>query len=104
MPGLTLREIANQMYQSLSQREHGSCHHPCGHGLNIVLQRVGDAWLLKLARLNVYPSDLEVTLCKRAYRLADDHPDARLDPTADGWHVVGIRWQGAVPAEKRIIV
>jgi len=102
MPGTTLREIANLMYTTLEKRSDGACHYVCGHGLHIILQRTNDAWLLKLGRLDIYPSDLEVTLCRRAFRLADDYPDARLDPTADGWHVVAIRWQGAVPAGKRI--
>jgi hypothetical protein len=100
MPGPTLREIADQMYTTLAARADGACHYPCSHGLNIILQRVGDAWLLKLGRRKCYPSDLEITLCKRAYRLADDHAAARIDPTADGWHVVGIRWQGGIPQPK----
>lgn len=104
MPVITLREIADQMYTTLGQRTDGACHYPCSHGLNIILQRVDDAWLLKLGRLGVYPCDLEVTLCKRAYRLADEHRVTRLDPTDAGWCVVAIFWQGAIPAEKRIIV
>lgn len=106
MTGPTLREIAEQMYATLAAQP-GRCHLPLSHGLHIVLERTGvdaPAWLLKLGRPHVYPSELEIVLCKRAYRLADDHPDARLDPTADGWYVVAIRWQGAIPAPKRISV
>jgi hypothetical protein len=61
------------------------------------MERHGAEMLLKLARRHTYPSVLETTLCKRAYRLHDDHPDARLDPTADGWCVVAIRWRGGIP-------
>jgi hypothetical protein len=101
MPGPTLREIADQMYITLQARPTGRCYLRLKHGLHIVLERNGADMLLKLARQRVYPSDLEATLCKRAYRLADDHPDTRLDPTADGWHVVAIRWQGGIPQPKR---
>ena len=106
MPQPTLREIADQMYTALATGP-GKCHLPLSHGLHIVLERTGvedPAWRLKLGRQKVYPSDLEVTLCKRAYRLADDHRDARLDPPSgeDGWHVVAINWQGAIPAPKRM--
>lgn len=105
MTGPTLREIADQMYATLSERAPDRCHVPLKHGLHIVLERCDDmllgVWSLKLGRQQVYPSDLEVTLCKRAYRLADDHPDTRLAPTAAGWHVIALRWQGAIPAPKR---
>lgn len=111
MTGPTLREIAEQMYSSLATlaTQPGKCHLPLSHGLHIVLERTGaenPAWLLKLGRQKVYPSDLEIVLCKRAYRLADDHPDARLDPpeTTAGWYVVAIRWHGAIPAPKRLPV
>jgi hypothetical protein len=101
MPGPTLREIADQMYITLQARSTGRCYLRLKHGLHIVLERDQDDMLLKLAREGVYPSVLETTLCKRAYRLLDDHPDERLAPDANGWHVVAIRWQGAIPAPKR---
>lgn len=107
MTGPTLREIADQMYATLSERAPGRCHVPLKHGLSIVLERCDDnllgVWLLKLGRPHVYPSVLEVTLCKHAYRLLDDHPDERLAPDANGWHVVAIRWQGDIPQPKRLL-
>lgn len=90
----TLREIATQMYITLQARPTGRCHVALKHGLNIVLERNEAEMLLKLGRKDVYPSVLEVTLCKRAFRLADDHPTLYLDPTSDSWHVIGIRWTG----------
>lgn len=97
----TLREIADQMYITLQARPTGRCYLRLKHGLGICLERNDADMVLKLGRQKVYPSDLETTLCKRAYRLHDDHPDARLDPNADGWHVIAIRWQGAIPQPKR---
>jgi hypothetical protein len=106
MTGPTLREIANQMYLTLGnlpqQPAAATCQRTLAHGLHIILERTGDAWSLRLGRLDVYPSDLEVTLCKRAYRLADDHPDTHFPPRSAGWCVVAITWTGAVPPEKRI--
>jgi|WetSurMetagenome_2_1015567.scaffolds.fasta_scaffold388381_2 hypothetical protein len=101
MTGPTLREIADQMYITLSARTTGRCYLRLKHGLHIVLERDQADMLLKLAREDVYPSVLETTLCKRAYRLADEHPDERLAPTQDGWHVVAIRWQ-SIPQPKRL--
>lgn len=97
----TLREIADQMYITLQARPTGRCYLQLKHGLGVCLERNEADMTLKLGRLKVYPSDLEVTLCKRAYRLADDYPDARLDPTFDGWHVVAILWQSGIPQPKR---
>ena len=100
MAGPTLREIADQMYITLQARPTGRCYLQLKHGLGILLERNEADMLLKLGRQKVYPSVLETTLCKRAYRLHDDHPDERLDPDANDWHVVAIRWQG-VPAPER---
>jgi hypothetical protein len=104
MPGPTLKEIADEMYIALQARPTGRFYLRLKHGLHVVLERDQADMLLKLAREHVYPSELEITLCKRAYRLADDHPAARMAPTKDDFCVVVIRWQGAIPAEKRIIV
>jgi hypothetical protein len=102
MPGPTLKEIADQMYITLQARPTGRCYLVLKHSLHIVLERNGEDMLLKLAREHVYPSVLETTLCKRAYRIADDHPDERLAPTKDDFCVVAITWHGAIPAPKRI--
>jgi hypothetical protein len=101
MPGPTLREIADQMYITLQARPTGRCYLKLRHGLHIVLERNEADMLLKLGRERVYPSVLETTLCKRAFRLADDHPAASIDPTADGWCVVAICWRGGIPQPKR---
>ena len=91
-----LTEIANAMYAQLATAN-GQRHHPLSHGLNIVLQRHDNLWLLKLGRQKVYPSELETLLCKRAFRLADDAAETRHAPTAAGWHVTAIDWTGAAP-------
>jgi hypothetical protein len=101
MHGPTLQEIADQMYITLQARPTGRCYLQLKHGLGIQLERNEADMLLKLGRQKVYPSVLETTLCKRAFRLHDDHPDERLAPDANGWHVVAIRWPGASPAPKR---
>ena len=95
-----LTEIADEMYATLTQKPGLACHHPLSHGLNIVLQHVDNLWLLKLGRQKVYPSELEITLCKRAFRLADDQHEQRLDPTETGWHVTVIDWSGDPPPPK----
>ena len=101
MAGPTLREIADQMYITLQARPTGRCYLQLKHGLGILLERNEADMLLKLGRQKVYPSVLETTLCKRAYRLHDDHPDERLQPDANDWHVVAIHWH-AIPPPKRL--
>lgn len=101
MTAPTLREIADQMYITLQARPTGRCYLQLKHGLGVCLERNGGNMCLRLGRQKVYPSVLEATLCKRAYRLLDDHPDEHLAPDANGWHVVAIRWQGGIPLPKR---
>ena len=96
----SLLEIADGMYERIvatGQRQHVALT----HGLNIVLVRLGERWQLRLGRVGVWPSRLETTICKRAFRLADDAEVEDL-AVANGWWVTVVTWTGAEPPCQRI--
>lgn len=93
MTTTTLRTIADQLYTLLADRD-GRQHMALAHGLNLVLEHYGDAWTLKLGRPGVYPADLEIAICRRAFDVRPTAVLAQLPPTDKGWHVITLRWTG----------
>ena len=53
------------------------------NGLDVILQHVNDGrWRLALARENVYPSDVEVDVCRKSF----DVPDAAEEQRSEKQH------------------
>jgi len=101
-----LSNLAHTMRLKLCNQNSGALHHPLPRGLHIVLQRTNHQWRLGLGREAVYPSDMEITICRSAFGVPEGASEERLD----AWHthaktrrnihyfVVNLRWREEVLA------
>lgn len=71
-----LESIAMDMYERVAPGEW--CRTKLANGLDIILQRIDDRrWRLALAREGVYPSETEVTTCRRYFDVPDTADEQR---------------------------
>ena len=74
-----LQETAIAMRLALISKEQGAKHHPLPRGLHLVLQRTDCRWRLALGREWVYPSDVEVKICKAAFNVPEGAQEIRTE-------------------------
>lgn len=95
-----LNTIAQEMRQTLSAKSTGAVSKPLARGLTVVMQRVEGRWRLALGREGVDPSDMEVEICKAAFkvptgaweeRLIKDYTHPKTRRTIK-YHVVNLKW------------
>lgn len=95
-----LNRIADEIRQSLERKPNGAISRPLPRGLTVVMQRVEGHWRLALGRESVYPSEMEVDICKAAFHVPAGaweerttksyiHPKTR---RTIQYHVVNLKW------------
>lgn len=73
-----LTTIANEMQTQIATGRCSAVHRPLPHGLHLVMQRNGRQWRLALGRETVFPSDVEVTICRTAFNVPEETPEERV--------------------------
>ncbi len=92
--------MAKEIRQELEQKPQGAIYKPLAKGLKVVMQRTHGNWRLALGREGVYPSEMEVEICKAAFRVPVGCAEVRLvKPSvhpktrrAISYHVVNLTW------------
>lgn len=93
-----LDAIAAEMRTTLAQTSARFVHRRLAHGLELVLQRTGRQYRLALGRPGVAPSDSEIEICARAFRVQADAEPHRTVKERTGktgvitYHVAELYW------------
>jgi hypothetical protein len=93
-----LDAIAVEMRTILQQTDARFVHRKLAHGLELVLQRTGRQYRLALGRPGVTPSDSEIEICARSFRVpadAEPHRTVKQRPGKTGlltYHVAELYW------------
>ena len=68
-----LNTLAGELHARLETKgDVAALHRPLPHGLQLVMQRQDrHRWRLALGREGVYPSDMEVEICRQAFAVPD---------------------------------
>ena len=96
--GGRLDAIAAEMRMTLQQTDARFVHRRLAHGLELVLQRTGRQYRLALGRPGVAPSDSEIEICARAFRVQADAEPHRTVKERTGktgvitYHVAELYW------------
>jgi hypothetical protein len=75
-PQTRLTLLAGEMRGSVERTGHHA-HQKLPHGLEIVMQRTEGRWRLAMAREGVWPSDVEVEVCRHAFHVPDGSLELR---------------------------
>ena len=93
-----LDTIAAEMRHPLQQTDARFVHRKLTHGLELVLQRTQRQYRLALGRPGVAPSDSEIEICARAFRVPADAEPHRTMKERTGktgvliYHVAELYW------------
>lgn len=74
---LKLNDIAASMRKGLLLQAHGYASYPLSGGLVLILVRNEPRWRLTLRRREIFPSDNEIKVCRRAFGVPEGTDEQR---------------------------
>lgn len=99
-----LNDVAKGMRSDLEAKEQGAIYKPLARGLKVVMQRTAGQWRLALGREGVYPSEMEIDICRAAFHVPAGCEESRtVKPSVHPktrrtiqYHVVNMTWREEV--------
>lgn len=99
-----LNDLAKEMRSDLEMKPQGAIYKPLARGLKVVMQRTQGNWRLALGREGVDPSEMEIEICKAAFRVPPGcHEERVKKPSVHPktkrtiqYHVVNLTWREEV--------
>lgn len=77
---MKLETMAREMRQQLGKVQKGWLHQKLNRGLHLVLERKEEQWRLAVGRSGVFPSEVEIEICRDAFDVPVDTQQQWLSP------------------------